>query len=188
MSESVLAFVLPPAQCSRRSSSSGRAVQTISNGTAPARSASRSMKSSSASSAQWMSSNTSTVGPSSASASKNRRHAANASTRPLVTAGRCRGLQPDEAAAGAATPSRDPAHPSTSAATASESFASATRRVVGLQDAGLGLDHLAQRPERDALAVGKRAAAPPRDQLRQLLDVSAAAPPPAATCRSPAHR
>ena len=62
------------------------------------------------------------------------------------------------------------------------------RAVVGLQDASLRLDHLAQRPERDALAVGERAAAPPRDQLRQLLDISPTAPRPAATCRSPARR
>ena len=38
---------------------------------------------------------------------------------------------------------------------------------VGLEDAGLRLDHLAERPEGDALAVGQRAALPPvDDQLR----------------------
>ena len=141
---------------------------------APARSASRSMKSSNASSAQWMSSNTSTVGPSSASASKNRRHAANASTRPPA---------PRATAAAASSPTRGPQvsldpvaiplvhHDARDRPPAS--FASATVAPVGLEDPCLRLHHLAQRPERDALAVRERAAAPPRDQLGQLLHIGA---------------
>jgi hypothetical protein len=43
-------------------------------------------------------------------------------------------------------------------------------RRVALGDAGLGLDHLAERPERDPVAVGEAAPVPPADQLRVLLD------------------
>ena len=41
--------------------------------------------------------------------------------------------------------------------------------VVGLEDACLRLDHLGERPEADALAVGKRAALAPEDELGVLL-------------------
>jgi hypothetical protein len=44
------------------------------------------------------------------------------------------------------------------------------RRVV-LDDPGLRLHHLAERPERDPLAVWKRAAVPPEDEVRQRLDM-----------------
>src|SRR6266550_2940253 len=39
-------------------------------------------------------------------------------------------------------------------------------RRVGLENAGLGLDDLAERPEGHSVAIGKRAALPPGDQLR----------------------
>ncbi len=42
--------------------------------------------------------------------------------------------------------------------------------VVRLQDAGLRLDHLGQRPEADAFAIRQRAALPPRDQFRLTVD------------------
>ena len=80
-SDTVALFALPPPQPGRRPSSSGRAVQTTSSGTPVAQSARWSTKSSSPSSAQCRSSNTSTVGRCSPSASKNRRQAANASLR-----------------------------------------------------------------------------------------------------------
>src|SRR6266568_541414 len=41
--------------------------------------------------------------------------------------------------------------------------------VVRLEDAGLRLHHFCERPETDALAVGKRAALAPKDELRVLL-------------------
>ena len=79
-SATVAAFTLPPPQAGRRSSSSSRAVQRISIGTSCTQSTRYSMKSSRPSSAHWMSSNTSTMDRCSASASKKRRHAANASS------------------------------------------------------------------------------------------------------------
>src|SRR5439155_835182 len=78
-SATVAAFTLPPPHAGRRSSNSSRAVQRISIGTSRTQSARCSMKSSTPSSAQWMSSNISTSGCCSASASKKRRHAAYAS-------------------------------------------------------------------------------------------------------------
>ena len=42
--------------------------------------------------------------------------------------------------------------------------------VVGLEDAGLRLDHLAERPVADAFAVGQRASLPPGRQLPAALD------------------
>ena len=70
--------------------SSGRAVQTISNGTPSAQSARCSRKSSSASSAQCRSSNTSTAGSGSAIDSRNRRQAVNDSSRLAAAPGRRR--------------------------------------------------------------------------------------------------
>jgi hypothetical protein len=43
-------------------------------------------------------------------------------------------------------------------------------RVVGLEDPGLRLDDLGERPEGDTVAVGERAAVPPVDEVRPLLD------------------
>ena len=110
------------------------------------------MKSSSASSAQWMSSNTSTVGPSSANASTNLRHAANASTRPPHR--RSHRLQPDQRPQMPRHPLAIPLidhHPCHRLGELLLGYVAG----VGLQDAGLRLDHLTQRPERDALAIGQ---------------------------------
>ncbi len=69
-----------PPHAGRRSSSSGRAVQSTSSGVSVVHSSNCSMKSSSATSAQCRSSKTSTSGARPASSSMNRLHAANAST------------------------------------------------------------------------------------------------------------
>ena len=42
-------------------------------------------------------------------------------------------------------------------------------RAIGFEDARLGLDDLAQRPERDSLPVGKTATLPPADPLRPVV-------------------
>ena len=57
------------------------------------------------------------------------------------------------------------------------------RLVVGLQQARAAADHLAQRPERDALAVGRAAALVPPDRLDQAVDVLEELPGQAASCR-----
>jgi hypothetical protein len=66
--------------------------------------------------------------------------------------------------------------------------------VVGLQEAGVGLDDLPQRPERDAVAVGQAAALPPDDQLgpgvherSQLADEAGLADPRLADDRDQPH-
>ena len=81
----------------------------------------------------------------------------------------------------------------TSAATAASSLAGDLGRVVGLEDAGLGLDDLAQGPEGDPVAIGQAAALAPGDQLRpvvqegrQLSDQAALADAGGAGHRSPA--
>ena len=113
------------------------------------------MKSNRASSAQWMSSNTSTVGPSSASASKNRRHAANASDLAMLSAARrVRALQADQGPQVTHHPLAIPLVQDQRRDRLRELRVSYLR-CVGLQDASLGLDHLAQRPEGDALPVGE---------------------------------
>ena len=73
--EPIVGVVLPPAHAGRRSSSSGRAVATTSNGITAARSTSPSTNASSASSAQCRSSNTTTVRALDAIAAKKSRHA-----------------------------------------------------------------------------------------------------------------
>ena len=81
-SEIVVALAFPPPHDWRRSNSSGRAVPTTSSGTFRSQSTRSSTKSSRPSSAQCMSSKTSTAGPRSAIASRNRRHAAVAVSAP----------------------------------------------------------------------------------------------------------
>ena len=129
----------------------GRAVATTSSGTPAAQSTRWSTKSSRPSSAQCRSSKTSTSGRCSASASKNRRQAANASARgrrrrsrpsPSPTSGRrCGSTQPRR-------PARPPRPPC--------ELRAGLVGGVGLEDAGLRLDDLAERPERDAVAVGRQ--------------------------------
>ena len=162
-SETVSALRLPPPQPGRRSSSSGRAVQTTRSGTPVAQSTRWSTKSSRPSSAQWRSSKTSTSGRCSASASKKRRHAANASRRRSPAS--CRGpAEPDERAEVLVHP-RASTSSSTTASTAVASLAAAASASSRLEDPGLGLHHLAERPEADAFAVGQRAALAPGDEL-----------------------
>lgn len=62
------------------------------------------------------------------------------------------------------------------------------RLPVCLQDAGLGLDDLGQRPEGDAVAVGEAAALAPDDEPGLGVPRSATARGRAGSCRSRAHR
>ncbi len=67
-----------------------------------------------------------------------------------------------------------------------------TRRllVVRLQQAGAGADHLAKRPERDPLAIGRRPAGVPVDVLDQAVEVAPelAGEARLADARRPDHR
>ncbi len=118
------------------------------------------MKSSRCSSAQWRSSKASTSGRSSANSSKKRRQAANASSR----------LSPP--------PWASPARPTSGRRLRLDpgivdGVAELSRglvRLVAVEDPDLCLDHLPERPERDAVAVREAASLPPRDQLRMALD------------------
>ncbi len=58
-------------------------------------------------------------------------------------------------------------------------------RWVGLEDAGLGLDDLAQRPEGDPVAIGQAAALAPDDQLRPVVRRRRPARRRSGTCRPP---
>ena len=62
------------------------------------------------------------------------------------------------------------------------------RSAVGLEHAGLALDDLAQRPERDPLPVGRRAARPQGDQRRSSRRCAGRARRRGGSCRSPARR
>ena len=153
-----------------------------SSGTPPAHSTRWSTKSSSPSSAQCRSSKTRTSGRCSASASKKRRQAANASL--------------------AARRPRSPPSPTsgrrwTSTQSRPRARRDRDRRVelraravgcVGLEHARLRLDHLAERPERDPVAVREAAALPPGDQLGLGVDVARRAPRRAGSCRCPVRR
>ncbi len=161
-----------PPQLGLRSENSGRAVQTRSIGTASGRPATCSTNSRSAGSAQWTSSNTKTAPPEPASASRNRLHAVNDSSRSAVL----EGSTPTSGAKRALTHSSSPDSKGTRRS-ARSSFASRPSGRVGLEDACLGLHDLAQGPERDAFAVGQ---APPlapdhrlltaMDELEELMD------------------
>ena len=167
-SDTVTALRLPPPQPGRRSSSSGRAVQTTSSGTPVAQSTSSSTKSSRPSSAQCRSSKTSTSGPRSASPSKKRRHAANASARRVAAARRS--PRDRRAAAG---------EPSTQAASASAHERRHRSRQLGAYRLGV----VASRGCRPAPSpsppsaqyatpspYGRRAALAPDDQLGVVVD------------------
>ena len=122
------------------------------------------MKSSRPVSAWWRSSKTITTGAVAASRSKNVRHAPNSCSDPA----------PDS------SPSSD-----SSAGSIQRPLGlvgdvllehrgdrrAGRRLVVGLLEAGAAADHLAERPERDALAVGRAAAVVPPDGLDQPVDV-----------------
>ena len=116
------------------------------------------MKSSSPSSAQWRSSNTSTSGR-----SRRAPRGSGATRRTPRCDDRHRlGLcaEADERPQVALDPVGLP-RLGNSAPTAWPSLAAGFAVVVGLEDARLRLDHLAERPEGDALAVGQRAALAP---------------------------
>ena len=118
-------------------------------------------------SAHWMSSTTITSGPSSASRSKKRRQAAKRSSR----SGALRSARPsswrsrgsiDARSSGSVTCCSSVAHELLRADVAASSF-SAIRRAA--------TDHLRERPERDAVAVGEAAAAVPPDVSGKAVDV-----------------
>ena len=124
------------------------------------------MKSSRPVSAHWRSSNTSTVVPRSAIRSKKSRQAGNSTSRPPAGA--------------SSTPSRrQEAGPMRSRSLASGHVLVERRRdasrVVASSSSSVrpraAPHHLAERPERDPLAVRRRAAAMPVDVLRDAVDV-----------------
>ena len=123
-----------------------------------------------ASSAQCRSSNTSTVGSCSAMCSRNRRHAVNSSSRSAV-GGRLDPEQWEQALA----------EPGALGALGKHALELGGRDVgcVGLQDPGVGLEDLAERPERDALPVRQASALAPGDERRAGVDVG----PSSATIR-----
>ncbi len=162
-SASVVAFSLPPPQPGRRSRSSGRAVATTSSGTSVTQSTSSSRKSRRLSSAQWMSSTTTTSGRCSASPSRKRRQAANASFRRSP---------PSCASLGEAEEREemrlDPRLVAGAGERVLDGLVDLRRdllRCVLLEDAGLRLDDLAERPQRDSVAVGEAAPLAPGDEL-----------------------
>ena len=124
------------------------------------------MKSSRPSSAHWMSSNRRLTGSCSASRSKNRRQPANSASRPP--------------AGGSAWPSRASRQASmvgrsagsvTCSSTARRDALPGRRLVVRLEQAAALADHLAERPERHALAVGRRATLVPERPAGQAVRV-----------------
>ena len=116
------------------------------------------MKSSRPGSAQWRSSKTMTTGAVAASRSKNVRQAANSCSEPapLVSipsrASRAGSIQRRSSGSGHC------------AATVSASLRARRRLVVALEEAGPRPDHLAERPERDPLAVRRGAPLVPPDR------------------------
>ena len=123
------------------------------------------MKSSSPASAHCRSSKTMTRCP--ARRSARRTSAMRRRARRLRRSGARRGRagRPAAARSSAARPRRGRAVP------ASGELRARDVRVVGLGDPGAHPDHLAERPERDAVAVGRAAAVVPPDRLGQSVDV-----------------
>ena len=144
----------PPPQPGRRSSSSGRARQISSSGASRTQVARCSISSSSGSSAQWMSSKTSTSGCSSASRCA---HSRAAQAISCALASDC---------TASSTPEREPEQVGDGLVLAERAQLvdrDVERVVVG--DAGRALDHLGERPVGDALAVGQAAAGQHRGAL-----------------------
>ena len=106
------------------------------------------------------------------------------SPRPSRRLARRRGRR---AAAGARDPARARPRPTTRS-TLAHSFALGLAAVSVSRMPGLGLHHLAERPEADAVAVRQRAALPPARQVRRRVDDARRARRRAGTCRSPARR
>ena len=124
------------------------------------------MKSSRPLSAHWRSSNRRTVVARSAIRSKKIRHAANRTSRPPAGAG----SSPSRVSRAGSTQRRSSSSGTNSATVAPDPLAGGLL-VVGLGQPGPPPDHLAQRPERDPLAVRRRAAAMPVDRLADPVDV-----------------
>ena len=143
-----------------------------------------SMKATSPSSAQWMSSNTMHErGPARPGA---RRSAARRRRDPRGRRPFARRDRGDGARRGSIQ-----ARSSASATWASSmacSFASRRARVLVLEDLRAPAHHLGQRPEGDALAVGEAAAAMPPDVRGDAVDVLLELPRRGATCRSRRRR
>ena len=161
------ASVAPPRPNSgRRSASSGRARASTKSGCSRDQSSRWSRKSSRPASAYCTSSNTRTSGPSSASRSKNSRQAANRSSRSRTA----RSLERRAGGEPRADPA--PAPPRRGRARKRRPRASrAPRPASSPQRSEPHADHLGQRPERDAVAVGQAAAAVPPDRLGEPVDV-----------------
>ena len=158
-----LTLAILPRTSGWRSNSSGRAVTTRSSGTPSARSARCSRNASIASSAQWMSSNTRTVGPLVGDALEERPPGGERAPRaPQLSSASI----PDERQEPRTQPVPVwPAGRSTSILPPPPRE-SRTRRMPGL-----GLDDLAQCPERHAVAVRQAAALAPREPGRRARDV-----------------
>ena len=124
------------------------------------------MKSSRPPSAHWRSSKRRTVVPRSAMRSKKMRQAAKSTSRPPGGGG----SRPSRVSSAGSTQRR-----SSASGTYSATVAAMRSRVVASSSvsaqAGPPADHLAERPEGDALAVGRRAAAVPVDVLDEAVDV-----------------
>ena len=139
------------------------------SGTSAVQSSRCSTKSSSAPSAQWRSSMTRTVRTVSGHRLEEPRQAVNASSRltpALVLAAPTSGASRD------ANHARSASSAMRSASVAS-SFARASRGSSDSRIARLGLHDLAERPERDALAVGQAAPVSPGDEIGPLVECRA---------------
>ena len=155
-----------PSPGGARGTPAGRASRSGSGGRSTIR-ARWSMKSSRPWSAQWMSSNTRTVGPCSLHPLEERPPGGEqllALERPDLA--RARAGRAASARSSAARPRRGRTRPGRP-----RSCVAGRRLVVTLGQAGPLADHLAERPERDALAVGGRAALVPVDVSTSAVDV-----------------
>ena len=156
----------PAPQSGRRWSRSGRASVMIRIGTPRLHSSRWSMKSSRPASAHWRSSNRRPTVPVDASRSKNVRQAAE---QLVATAGR--------RVADAQQRQHRRLDPASFALVRDvrrehlRDLRPGRLRVVRLEEAGARADHLAERPERDPLAVGRRAAVVPPDAFDHAVDV-----------------
>ena len=124
------------------------------------------MKSSRPESAHCRSSKTSTVVPRSPMRSKKRRQAGKSASRPPAGDG----STPSSASSAGSTMARSASSVTKSSIVAVSPRAS-RRLVVVLGEAGPPAHHLAERPERDPVTVGRRSAAVPVDGLGDAVDV-----------------
>ena len=171
---------VPVPQPGRRSISSGRASVTTVNGTPELQSSRWSMKSSRPASAQWRSSNIRTTGPRRGDPleerAPRREQLLAAAAAPPSKPSRASRARLDPAALGPHRRRRSRATPAVTAVRVG-------RLVVGLDQAGRAADHLAERPEGDAFAVGRRPAAVPVDRVDEPIDVLGRTPAPSGSCR-----